>query len=118
MPAVWEPNPKGADQDYSSSHGGDFYSGTGAPTFSPHSGDFYLDISSGDIYKFDGSSWSVISTITGGGGSSEVFTGSGSPEGVQVAVVKSLYIDPTAHQIWVKETGSGNTGWVLALTYA
>lgn len=118
MPAVWEPNPKGADQDYSSSGGGDFFSGAGAPTITAHEGDFYLNVTTGDIYKYEGGTWILIATLTPGSSAQEVFTGSGSPEGVQTAIVKSIYIDPTAHEIWVKETGSGNTGWTLAVTYA
>lgn len=47
----------------------------------------------------------------GGGGGASVETGSGSPEGVVTAAVGGLYVDLTSHAFWIKETGSGNTGW-------
>lgn len=46
---------------------------------------------------------------SGGGG----IAGTGSPEGVETADVGTFYADISTNAIWVKETGSGNTGWVL-----
>jgi hypothetical protein len=42
------------------------------------------------------------------------FTGTGSPQGVIAAPIGSLYFqtNATANGLWVKETGTGNTGWV------
>jgi len=37
--------------------------------------------------------------------------GEGSPEGVVTAVVGSIYSDRTNGILYIKETGSGNTGW-------
>lgn len=116
MPAVWEPNPAGAAQDYSSSSGGEFFSGVGAPSGIGSDGDYYLDTGSGTFYKNTGGTWTSITTF--GLGGNEVVTGTGSPEGVVTAAVKTFYVDPTNHQIWVKEIGAGNTGWALVSTYA
>lgn len=46
---------------------------------------------------------------------STYYTGQGSPEGVIVALPGSMYLNSlggTGATLWVKETGSGNTGWV------
>ncbi len=40
-------------------------------------------------------------------------SGSGSPESVVVAPPSTLYRDVTGGKLYVKETGAGNTGWVL-----
>jgi len=63
---------------------------------------------------------SVAPTFPGGmvlGASTDpqMYRGSGSPEGVVTAVVGSVYQNRTggeATTLYVKETGSGNTGWV------
>lgn len=47
----------------------------------------------------------------GGGGGNE--TGSGSPEGVVTAAPGAGYVDTSNGDLWVKQTGTGNTGWVL-----
>lgn len=39
--------------------------------------------------------------------------GSGSPEGVVTARVSSEYHDTTGGKLYIKETGTGNTGWVV-----
>lgn len=47
--------------------------------------------------------------------SGRIFYGAGSPEGVVVAPVGSLYLRSnggTNTTFYVKETGTGNTGWV------
>lgn len=38
-------------------------------------------------------------------------TGSGSPEGVLTAEPGTTYWDSTNEIFWVKDSGSGNTGW-------
>lgn len=45
-----------------------------------------------------------------------IMTGAGSPEGVVTAVVNTLYFETGSSLIWQKATGTGNTGWVNALT--
>jgi len=53
------------------------------------------------------------SGATGGG---MVLYGSGSPEGVETAAVGTLYVDTDApRDLWFKETGSGDTGWVALI---
>jgi hypothetical protein len=44
------------------------------------------------------------------------FEGSGSPEGVVTAPVSSSYRDTTNGTWYIKATGSGNTGWLVAST--
>ena len=57
-----------------------------------------------------------VETITRQVNSSTMYSGSGSPEGVLEAKPKSLYMDEsgTAGSIlYVKKTGTGDTGWIL-----
>lgn len=52
----------------------------------------------------------IDANITGGGiPGSQI--GSGSPEGVVTAEPGTMYWDSVGDALWVKETGSGNTGW-------
>lgn len=47
---------------------------------------------------------------------SETISGSGSPEGVVTATPTKLYMDTagaTGSILYIKKTGTGNTGWVL-----
>lgn len=46
-----------------------------------------------------------------GGGGSGGLSGAGSPEGVVTADAGTTYWDATNEIFWVKDTGSGNTGW-------
>lgn len=68
----------------------------------------------GDIYEYnvgDGSgSWAKVVTKWG----LNWYTGVGSPEGVVVAQVGSLYTNSsggTSTTLYVKTSGTGNTGW-------
>lgn len=61
--------------------------------------------------------WSnaYIDTLRPGGGSAKWTSGAGSPEGVLTAVVGSMYTrtDGGANTtLYIKESGTGNTGWV------
>lgn len=38
--------------------------------------------------------------------------GTGSPEGVVSAAPGSTYLDTDADSLWMKDTGTGNTGWI------
>ena len=45
----------------------------------------------------------------------KIYSGTGSPEGVLAATIGSLYTRAdggTGTTLYVKETGTGNTGWV------
>lgn len=60
-------------------------------------------------------SWRAMNTLTGYqvNGLSAVLAGSGSPAGVVVAPVGTMYIDQTGGKLYVHETGGGtSTGWV------
>ena len=52
----------------------------------------------------------------GGGGSSDVLLGSGSPEGVITANPGTLYWD-LGHSFWLKQSGAGPTGWIQLLRF-
>lgn len=39
--------------------------------------------------------------------------GTGSPEGIQEASPGRTYVNVTDGALWVKQTGTGNTGWIL-----
>ncbi len=58
-----------------------------------------------------------VAVLPGGGGG--VPSGTGSPEGVITASVGGLYVQTDADPgsvLWVKESGTGNTGWMRTLT--
>lgn len=46
-------------------------------------------------------------------GQQQTLIGSGSPEGVITASVGRQYFDSSASHLYVKVTGSGNTGWQI-----
>lgn len=60
----------------------------------------------------------VVLAVGGGsdGGGGGGIVGTGSPEGVETAEPGTFYADESTNSIWVKETGSGSTGWVLYLS--
>jgi len=68
------------------------------------------------VYVADGAGsgdWTDISTLLAVTGL--IFTGTGTPEGVQTANVGSIFLRTdggAGTSIYVKESGTGNTGWV------
>lgn len=46
---------------------------------------------------------------SGGGGG---LSGAGSPEGVETADPGVTYLNTSNERLWVKKTGTGNTGWI------
>jgi len=52
----------------------------------------------------------------GGGGSSDVLLGSGSPEGVITANPGTVYWD-FGHSLWLKQSSTGATGWIQLLRF-
>lgn len=52
-------------------------------------------------------------TLTNGAELTRLLQGAGSPEGVVTAGPGVLYADTTNGQLYVKNTGTGNTGWTL-----
>ncbi len=50
----------------------------------------------------------LLASISSGG----TFAGTGSPEGVLTANPGSTYLQLDGGNFWVKESGTGNTGWV------
>lgn len=56
-----------------------------------------------------------VGSISNGSGGATWTSGTGSPEGVVTATAGSLYTDTNggaSTTLYVKESGSGNTGWV------
>ena len=47
----------------------------------------------------------------GGGAGTGTFSGVGSPEGVVTASPGATYLDTSTNGFWVKNNGSGSTGW-------
>lgn len=71
-------------------------------------GDAYINDSTGDFYIKDDDVWVILQGAAGGSGESGV----GSPEGIVSAPVGTTYVETSAHELWIKESGgSGNTGW-------
>ena len=57
-----------------------------------------------------------IESITRQVNSNTILSGSGSPEGVITAEPKALYMDTAGSSgsiMYIKQTGAGNTGWIL-----
>lgn len=54
----------------------------------------------------------LTSLESGGGGGTGNLSGHGSPEGVVTADPGIIYVDIDAPAIYIKQTGTGNTGWV------
>lgn len=56
---------------------------------------------------------SLSDTQTPGSGSGGGLSGSGSPEGVETAGPGRTYVDTDTGDLYVKQTGTGDTGWSL-----
>ena len=98
---------------------------TGAST-----GSVYLDLAGGDTnaffapladnaHKLGSASfrWSdgYVTTVRTGDGTTIVTSGTGTPEGVVTAAIGSMYSDTSGGAgttLYIKESGTGNTGWV------
>lgn len=48
----------------------------------------------------------------GGGTGGAGIVGTGSPEGAETAEPGTIYFDSAGDSLWVKESGSGDTGWI------
>lgn len=59
----------------------------------------------------------VVSIATAGADYMSPLSGAGSPEGVVTASPGQTYLNTTApEELWIKKTGTGNTGWLLLVT--
>lgn len=84
--------------------------GSGAPDSSLGDvGDAYIDTDNGDFYSKKSTGWELQSGV---GGTAVTPTGVVDPEGNESASVGTFYVNTADKTIWVKESGSGNTGWV------
>ncbi len=52
-----------------------------------------------------------LAAASGGGTGGAGSVGSGSPEGVVTATEGTVYYDLVQPALWIKTSGSGNTGW-------
>lgn len=90
-------------------------SGTGGMFFKSN-GFFFFDDSSGQqAYLSPDGTLTVEGGVAPSGGAASWQSGSGTPNGVLAAPVGSLYTDTgggASTTLYVKESGSGNTGWV------
>ena len=71
-----------------------------------------------DIHNGDGTSGIRMQILNGeinvlNGNYLKITSGSGSPEGVLSANAGSLYLRTDAGELYVKKTGTGNTGWTM-----
>lgn len=75
----------------------------------------YVDVDSGDRYTKEtgnGTADGWTADGSGGGGTGGTYSGSGTPEGSQTGDPGNLYWDATNNVLYVKDTGTGNTGWL------
>lgn len=72
-------------------------------------GDLALNTDTGELYVKSGGTWTLQSA--GGGGATEVYFGTGDPNGAQTATRPAIFYDADG-AIWIKtDSGSSNTGW-------
>ena len=64
-----------------------------------------------DVATLEFQNW--MASITDAVNAARPLTGAGDPNGVQVARSGQWYVDTIAADIWFKESGDGNTGWIL-----
>lgn len=79
-------------------------------------GETYVDQDAGQLYfkaSDDGENTGWVLSADGGGGTTECFHGTGIPEGAQVGSVGNYYWRTSTASQYVKQSGSGNTGWIL-----
>lgn len=87
----------------------ELHSGSGVPPDTLGiNGDVYIDLDSGDIYRKYGDTWTLFA---GGAGATEVTKGVVDPEGAVTKTAPHIYVNTANQTFWVKESGSGNTGW-------
>lgn len=92
---------------------GDIWRVTEVPTSDlGRDGDFAGNIITGDVYFRSNGAWMLYTGGGGGGGTVEVSVGTVEPEGVVTKTAPHIYINTLLKTLWVKESGSGNTGWV------
>lgn len=105
------PNPDAADG--ASVAGAMSGSGNPETVVSAPVGSTYWDYDGNQLYVKDtgtgNTGWFLFSGGGGGGGSG--LSGNGTPEGNQVADPGTTYWDASGNVLWIKDTGSGNTGW-------
>jgi hypothetical protein len=110
------PNLNGAQPASPSLANPQIINGHGAPANTlGDNGDLYYDLDSTLLYGKASGAWGVASgstTVSGGGGT---VRGVVDPEGVVTAVAGTVYWNSALQKFWVKDAGTGNTGWVLLL---
>lgn len=89
---------------------GNWYVGEGPPSDNLGSnGDSYLDITTGDVYKRDTTTWKKVGNIRGNDGKqgSTIHTGSGAPK-AELGNIGDLYLDTKTGDLYEKTSD----GWV------
>lgn len=92
--------------------------GAGRMTFFGASGNIGAGADNTQSFGTNTARWSngYFTNIRPGAGGVIWTAGAGTPEAVVTAIVGSLYTDTTGGKLYVKATGTGNTGWVVAGT--
>lgn len=108
----WISNPQPPAQgDLPASMRGVLY-GAGAPSSDlGRTGQGYINTSNGDWYTKTDSGWELQAGGGGGSGAGGLL-GTVDPEGSVTADPGTPYTNKTNHTLWIKETGTGNTGWL------
>jgi len=75
---------------------------------SPALGDKIIQSDTANIELF---TW--MNEITDAINNAEILSGTGTPESAVTASVGRLYVDTATNDLYYKETGDGDTGWVL-----
>ena len=91
---------------------GDIWRVTSAPSSDlGRDGDFAAHITTGDVYLRSNGAWALYTGGGGGGGTVEVSVGTSNPEGALTKTAPHIFVNTANQTVWVKESGSGNTGW-------
>lgn len=77
----------------------------------PQAGDTYIMPYATEIDSQAANTVAIL-TLTNTAGSIDIFRVDATPEGAVTAGIGSVAIDSTNGNIYLKETGAGNTGWV------
>lgn len=90
-------------------------SGALPASFTLQEGRYVVEVNNGEQFEIDvpsgSDSYNILDLIVSEEDTAADLSGEGSPEGVQTAEPGTTYWDTVAKELWVKDTGSGNTGW-------
>lgn len=103
--------------------------GTGSPEGSDTSTPLYFDVTEqslwlnqsgtplGWILLFTTGAEPYVGAIDSSADADELMIGTGSPEGAVTANPSQLFWNSTGSALWLKQSGTGNTGWIPLLSF-